>query len=129
MLKSTIALLLPLACTVTATPIVQRQDVDCAPNSSSGLKAECWEALEMDKYINDWMATNSAAAGCDTLGFAQCYLQFNGLTTLTCDDITSSTCPPPSSTVSYSSNQHFYVSSCINMNPQLIVSMFTNNKQ
>ncbi|KAG7109799.1 hypothetical protein HYQ45_017795 [Verticillium longisporum] len=108
MLKSTIALFLPLACTVTATPIVQRQDVDCAPNSSSGLKAECWEALEMDKYINDWMATNSAAAGCDTLGFAQCYLQFNGLTTLTCDDITSSTCPPPSSTVSYSSNQHFY---------------------
>ncbi|KAL2214730.1 hypothetical protein CC79DRAFT_1339578 [Sarocladium strictum] len=91
-----------------ASPLQPRQDVDCSPSSSSGLKAECWNALGMDQYITDWMAANGTAAGCDDLGFAQCYLQFNGLTTLTCDLITSSTCPPPSSTVAYFSDQHFY---------------------
>lgn len=97
-----------LASMAVASPIAQRQAVDCSPSSSSGLKAECWDALGMDTYITDWMAANGTAAGCDSLGFAQCYLQFNGLTTLTCDLITSSTCPPPSSTANYFSDQHFY---------------------
>ncbi|KAH7041504.1 uncharacterized protein B0I36DRAFT_312941 [Microdochium trichocladiopsis] len=92
-----------------ASPLVRRQNVDCAPDSPTGLKAECWESLGVDKFIQDWMAANATAADCGNLGFAQCYLQFNGLTTLTCDLITSSTCPPPSSSVEYSSNQHFYV--------------------
>ncbi|KAI6777835.1 uncharacterized protein J7T54_001385 [Emericellopsis cladophorae] len=108
MLWCTLTYLLPLFSTVAASPVGRELDVDCSPDSSSGLKPECWAALEMDKYITDWMAANGTAAGCDTLGFAQCYLQFNGLTTLTCDRITSSTCPPPSSRFTYSSNQHFY---------------------
>ncbi|KXJ94901.1 hypothetical protein Micbo1qcDRAFT_232274 [Microdochium bolleyi] len=99
-------LLLSLA---EASPLRSRQTVDCAPDSTTGLKAECWESLGVDKYIQDWMTANGTAANCASLGFAQCYLQFNGLTTLTCDLITSSTCPPPSSTVEYSSDQHFYV--------------------
>lgn len=31
----------------------------------------------METYITEWMAANGTAAGCDELGFAQCYLQFN----------------------------------------------------
>ncbi|KAK0390173.1 hypothetical protein NLU13_3745 [Sarocladium strictum] len=108
MLSFTPAGLLWLAAVASASPIVARQAVDCSPSSTSGLKAECWDALGMEQYINDWVAANGTAADCDNLGFAQCYLQFNGLTTLTCDLITSSTCPPPSSTAVYSSNQHFY---------------------
>lgn len=102
-----VSLLLSLA---DASPLARRQTVDCAPNSSTGLKAECWDSLKVDDYIQAWMKANGTAANCATLGFAQCYLQFNGLTTLTCDLITSDTCPPPSSTVAYSSDQHFYVS-------------------
>jgi len=102
-----ISLLLSLA---DASPLAQRQTVDCSPNSSSGLKAECWKSLNVDQYIQDWMKANGTAADCANLGFAQCYLQFNGLTTTTCDLITSDTCPPPSSTDVYSSDQHFYVS-------------------
>ncbi|EKJ75351.1 hypothetical protein NXS19_010794 [Fusarium pseudograminearum] len=85
-------------------------DVDCAPNSSTGLKAECWKALDMDKYIKDWVAANGTAANCEELGFAQCYLQANGFTGLTCNLITSDTCPPfnTKSVEKYESNQQFY---------------------
>jgi hypothetical protein len=31
----------------------------------------------MNKYITDWVAENGTKADCATLGFAQCYLQFN----------------------------------------------------
>jgi hypothetical protein len=34
-------------------------------------------AVEMDKYITEWMAANGTKANCDQLGFAQCFLQFN----------------------------------------------------
>ncbi|KAJ1336146.1 hypothetical protein MN608_02894 [Microdochium nivale] len=101
--------LLSLLSLADASPLRKRQDVDCSPSSSSGLKAECWESLGVDKFIQDWVAANGTAADCANLGFAQCYLQFNGLTTLTCDLVTSDTCPPPSSTATYSSDQHFYV--------------------
>ncbi|KAH6893219.1 hypothetical protein B0T10DRAFT_592168 [Thelonectria olida] len=102
---------LPLA--VSAGPILARADnttVDCAPNSSSGLKAECWAALGMDKYITEWMAANGTKANCDQLGFAQCFLQFNGYTGLTCNLITSDTCSPfqTNSPEKYYSNQQFY---------------------
>ena len=34
-------------------------------------------AVDMEKYINDWVTENGTKANCDELGFAQCYLQFN----------------------------------------------------
>ncbi|KAH7183245.1 uncharacterized protein B0J16DRAFT_373747 [Fusarium flagelliforme] len=103
---------------VSAVPLVERQDpapapapdVDCAPNSATGLKAECWKALDMNKYITDWVAENGTKANCEELGFAQCYLQFNGFTGLTCNLITSDTCPPfnTKTVEKYDSNQQFY---------------------
>ncbi|KAL4727881.1 hypothetical protein ACLX1H_004576 [Fusarium chlamydosporum] len=95
---------------VSAIPLSERQDVDCSPASSSGLKAECWKALDMNKYITDWVAENGTKANCEELGFAQCYLQFNGFTGLTCNLITSDTCPPFSTknVEKYESNQQFY---------------------
>ncbi|KAH7305196.1 hypothetical protein B0I35DRAFT_454380 [Stachybotrys elegans] len=105
----------PLIASVFAAPstkpgLDRRQDVDCAPNSSTGLKAECWAALDMNTFITDWVATNCAAADCANLGFAQAFLQFNGFTGLTCDLITSSTCPPfaTNNPDEYESQQHFY---------------------
>ncbi|KAH6954230.1 hypothetical protein FAVG1_02297 [Fusarium avenaceum] len=93
-----------------AAPLPITSDVDCSPSSATGLKAECWKALDMNKYITDWVAENGTKAECDTLGFAQCYLQFNGFTGLTCNLITSDTCPPFSTknVEKYDSNQQFY---------------------
>lgn len=74
----------------------KRQDtttttLDCSSNSKTGIQAACWTQLDVPGYIDAWIAENGTAAGCDTLGFAQCYLQYNGYTGLTCDDITSNT--------------------------------------
>ncbi|KPM41280.1 hypothetical protein AK830_g5311 [Neonectria ditissima] len=106
-----VAASLPLA--VSAGPIATlqaRQDVDCSPSSSSGLKSDCWAALDMDKYITEWVAANGTEANCEALGFAQCFLQFNGFTGLTCNLITSDTCTPfqTNSPEKYYSNQQFY---------------------
>lgn len=46
---------LPLA--VSAGPITKavtaRQDVDCSPSSSTGLKAECWAARSLNSHMMD----------------------------------------------------------------------------
>ncbi|KAF7548410.1 hypothetical protein G7Z17_g7072 [Cylindrodendrum hubeiense] len=103
---------LPLA--VSAGPITKalaaRQDVDCSPSSSTGLKSECWVSLDMNTYITEWVAANGTDANCEALGFAQCFLQFNGFTGLTCNLITSDTCTPfqTDSPEKYYSNQQFY---------------------
>ncbi|RKK95494.1 hypothetical protein BFJ68_g14780 [Fusarium oxysporum] len=89
---ATVLLSLSFSTVVSAIPLVERQDngtapepapadpgVDCSPSSSTGLKPECWKALDMEKYINDWVTENGTKANCDELGFAQCYLQFNAL--------------------------------------------------
>ncbi|KAF5021883.1 hypothetical protein F66182_6074 [Fusarium sp. NRRL 66182] len=114
-LFSSVLLSLCVSSLASALPsVAKRQEpapnVDCSPSSSSGLKAECWKALDMEKYINDWMAANGTEANCGELGFAQCYLQFNGHTGLTCNLITSDTCPPFNTrdTSKYYSNQQFY---------------------
>jgi hypothetical protein len=113
---------LSVSTVVSAVPLIERQDngtapepapapdVDCAPDSATGLKAECWKALDMDKYITDWVAENGDQANCAELGFAQCYLQANGFTGLTCNLITSDTCPPfnTKSVEKYESEQQFY---------------------
>ncbi|RGP68588.1 hypothetical protein FSPOR_5225 [Fusarium sporotrichioides] len=113
---------LSISTVVSAVPLIARQDngtapepapapdVDCAPDSATGLKAECWKALDMDKYITDWVAENGDQANCAELGFAQCYLQANGFTGLTCNLITSDTCPPfnTKSVEKYESEQQFY---------------------
>ncbi|SCN92222.1 uncharacterized protein FFB20_12062 [Fusarium fujikuroi] len=122
-LFATALLSLSFSTVVSAIPLVERQDngtapepapadpgVDCSPSSSTGLKPECWKALDMEKYINDWVTENGTKANCDELGFAQCYLQFNGFTGLTCNLITSDTCPPfnTKDVSKYDSNQQFY---------------------
>ncbi|KAM0543615.1 hypothetical protein ACHAPJ_012202 [Fusarium lateritium] len=115
LLSSTILLSLSFSSLVSAFPPLAKRnetvpDVDCSPSSPTGLKAECWKALEMDKYITEWIAANGTKANCEELGFAQCYLQFNGYTGLTCNLITSDTCPPfnTKDTEKYYSNQQFY---------------------
>ncbi|KAM0329025.1 hypothetical protein ACHAPQ_006888 [Fusarium lateritium] len=118
-LFKSLLLSIPISSLVAAVPLVERADtdpapatgdVDCSPSSSTGLKAECWKALDMNKYITDWVAENGTKANCAELGFAQCYLQFNGFTGLTCNLITSDTCPPFSTknVEKYESNQQFY---------------------
>ncbi|KAG5743558.1 hypothetical protein H9Q72_013186 [Fusarium xylarioides] len=116
-LFATALLSLSFSTVVSAIPLVERQDngtadpgVDCSPSSSTGLKPECWKALDMEKYINDWVTENGTKANCDELGFAQCYLQFNGFTGLTCNLITSDTCPPfnTKDVSKYDSDQQFY---------------------
>ncbi|KAB2577220.1 hypothetical protein BFW01_g8574 [Lasiodiplodia theobromae] len=114
MMLKTLSLVTPLCLTALAFPTLEpRQnstDVDCAPNSRSGLKAECWEALNIEQYINDWIKANGTEAKCDEVGFAQCFLQANGFSGLTCDLITSNTCPPfdTDANAKYESNQQFY---------------------
>ncbi|EOD47881.1 hypothetical protein UCRNP2_5374 [Neofusicoccum parvum UCRNP2] len=115
-MRSSLFYVAPLCLTAAAYPALEiRQnstgtDVDCAPNSRSGLKAECWEALNLEQYINDWVAANGTEAKCDDVGFAQCFLQFHGYSGLTCDLITSNTCPPfdTDANAKYDSNQQFY---------------------
>ncbi|KAL2070357.1 hypothetical protein VTL71DRAFT_13383 [Oculimacula yallundae] len=84
--------------------------VDCSPSSKTGLKPECWKQLNVETFINDWIKANGTDANCGQLGFAQCFLQFNGFTGLTCDLITSNTCPPFPTTDNskYYSEQQFY---------------------
>ncbi|KAJ0160967.1 hypothetical protein CTA2_7002 [Colletotrichum tanaceti] len=65
---------------------------DCSPSSSTGLRGQCWAQLDVSKYIRDWLAENATKADCDTLGFAQCYLEFNGYGGRTCDTLTRDTC-------------------------------------
>lgn len=113
---SLLALGLALTTSVTrASPIVARQDTTTltADNCTSDkeIQPQCWIDLDVPGYIKDWEAANGTAADCDSLGFAQCFLFAHGYTGLTCDDITSNTCPPfatidPSA---YSSPQEFYV--------------------
>ncbi|KAF4451534.1 hypothetical protein F53441_5491 [Fusarium austroafricanum] len=124
-LFATALLSLSFSSVVSAGPLLKRQDnetapepapveadpgADCSPSSASGLKPECWKALNMEKYINDWVTENGTKANCDELGFAQCFLQFNGFTGLTCNLITSDTCPPfnTKDASKYESNQQFY---------------------
>ncbi|KAN0070969.1 hypothetical protein V8E54_011134 [Elaphomyces granulatus] len=83
--------------------------IDCSPNSTNGLMADCWSLLNMSQYIESWMNANGSSADCDSLGFAQCFLQWNGYTGLTCNLITSDTCPPfDTENTIYSSDQEFY---------------------
>lgn len=121
MRQSLVLSTLALAPTASAGPLMTRflpfwrrqtttASLDCTSNSPTGIQAQCYIDLDIPSYINAWVAANGSAAGCDVLGFAQCYLQFNGYTGLTCDDITSNTCPPfPTADPSdYDSPQQFY---------------------
>lgn len=102
-----------LATAASAFPldISIRQDLDCSPSSTSGLHPECWAQLNVTGYINDWLAANGTAAGCDTLGFAQCFLQANGYGGRTCNLLTRGTCDAFETTgtaAAYESPQQFY---------------------
>ncbi|KAK1982486.1 hypothetical protein LZ30DRAFT_567560, partial [Colletotrichum cereale] len=85
--------------------------VDCSPSSSTGLKSECWAQLNVSDYITKWLAENGTKADCDTLGFAQCFLAFNGYGGRTCDALTRDTCEgfeTAGSEATYYSPQQFY---------------------
>ncbi|GKT50801.1 uncharacterized protein ColSpa_10982 [Colletotrichum spaethianum] len=85
--------------------------LDCSPSSSTGLKPECWNQLNVSDYITNWLAENGTKADCDTLGFAQCFLVFNGYGGRTCDALTRDTCEgfeTIGSDATYYSPQQFY---------------------
>ncbi|KAK1969983.1 hypothetical protein LY78DRAFT_722342 [Colletotrichum sublineola] len=85
--------------------------LDCSPSSSTGLKSECWTQLNVSNYITKWLAENGTKADCDTLGFAQCFLMFNGYGGRTCDTLSRDTCEgfeTVGSDTAYYSPQQFY---------------------
>ncbi|KAK1585796.1 uncharacterized protein LY79DRAFT_518078 [Colletotrichum navitas] len=85
--------------------------IDCSPSSSTGLKSECWKQLNVSDYITKWLAENGTKADCDNLGFAQCFLAFNGYGGRTCDTLTRDTCEgfeTVGSAATYYSPQQFY---------------------
>ncbi|KAK0369637.1 hypothetical protein CPAR01_08061 [Colletotrichum paranaense] len=84
---------------------------DCSPGSETGLKPECWAQLNVSDYITKWLAENGTKADCDNLGFAQCFLAFNGYGGRTCDTLTRDTCAAFETAgvdAAYSSPQQFY---------------------
>ncbi|OHF01706.1 hypothetical protein CORC01_02897 [Colletotrichum orchidophilum] len=84
---------------------------DCSPGSATGLKPECWAQLNVSDYITKWLAENGTKADCASLGFAQCYLAFNGYGGRTCDTLTRDTCAAFETAGvdgAYSSPQQFY---------------------
>ncbi|KAK2760525.1 hypothetical protein CKAH01_16485 [Colletotrichum kahawae] len=91
--------------------LVTRQTLDCSPDSETGLKPECWAQLNVTDYITKWIAENGTKADCDNLGFAQCYLAFNGYGGRTCDTLTRDTCgafETAGVAANYYSPQQFY---------------------
>ncbi|KAF8540305.1 hypothetical protein BDD12DRAFT_880676 [Trichophaea hybrida] len=67
----------------------------------------CWATLGMEDWINNWWAENNTK--CGSLGFAQCFLQYNHYAGLTCDVINTDTCGPPDSGKAWwDSPQQFY---------------------
>ncbi|GJC81558.1 hypothetical protein ColLi_04396 [Colletotrichum liriopes] len=87
------------------------REFDCSPSSSTGLKAECWTQLNVSDYITKWLAENGTKADCNNLGFAQCFLAFNGYGGRTCDTLTRDTCEgfeTIGSDATYQSPQQFY---------------------
>ncbi|KAL0936921.1 uncharacterized protein CTRU02_209137 [Colletotrichum truncatum] len=108
-------LFLGLVYTAVAAPVVNESLAlpldDCSPSSPTGLKPECWARLNVSDYITKWLAENGTKANCDTLGFAQCFLTFNGYGGRTCDKLTRDTCDAfetAGSFANYSSPQEFY---------------------
>ncbi|KAI8163565.1 hypothetical protein K4K49_012997 [Colletotrichum sp. SAR 10_70] len=91
--------------------LVTRQTLDCSPDSETGLKPECWAQLNVTDYITKWIAENGTKADCDNLGFAQCFLAFNGYGGRTCDTLTRDTCgafETAGVAANYYSPQQFY---------------------
>ncbi|KAI3391917.1 hypothetical protein diail_6619 [Diaporthe ilicicola] len=87
------------------------QNLDCTPSSTAGLQPDCWAQLGVSQYIKDWLEANGTAADCDNLGFAQCYLQYNGYSGRTCNLLTRGTCDSFETTgpeAAYYSSQQFY---------------------
>ncbi|KAK1997192.1 hypothetical protein LX36DRAFT_701135 [Colletotrichum falcatum] len=84
--------------------------LDCSSSSPTGLKPECWAQLNVSAYITNWLAENGTKADCDTLGFAQCFLVFNGYGGRTCDTFTRDTCDgfETADSDDYYSPQQFY---------------------
>ncbi|TQN70510.1 hypothetical protein CSHISOI_04971 [Colletotrichum shisoi] len=108
-------LLMGLMCTAaiasSSKPLVAVREIDCSPSSSTGLKPECWTQLDVSGYITNWLADNGTKADCDNLGFAQCFLAFNGYGGRTCDTFSRDTCggfETMGSKATYSSPQQFY---------------------
>ncbi|RDW56640.1 hypothetical protein BP5796_13105 [Coleophoma crateriformis] len=89
--------------------LVRKATLDCSPSSTAGIQPECWAQLNVTNYINEWMVANSTAANCDTLGFAQCFLEFNGFGGRTCNLLTRGTCDAfETISATYYSPQQFY---------------------
>ena len=65
-------------------------------NPSHGLDSICWQTLNLTGYVNDWWAANGA--GCDELGFGQCFLDAMGLASMSCSEVNINSCPAPSAT-------------------------------
>ncbi|KAK2060545.1 hypothetical protein LY76DRAFT_675993 [Colletotrichum caudatum] len=104
-----IALLCSTALASTPQGSLVARELDCSPSSSTGLKAGCWAQLNVSDYITKWLAENGTKADCDTLGFAQCFLVFNGYGGRTCNTLTRDTCEGFETTgATYYSPQQFY---------------------
>ncbi|KAK2043631.1 hypothetical protein LZ31DRAFT_542480 [Colletotrichum somersetense] len=104
-----IALLCSTALASTPEGSLVARELDCSPSSSTGLKSECWTQLNVSDYITKWLAENGTKADCDTLGFAQCFLAFNGYGGRTCNTLTRDTCEGFETVgVTYYSPQQFY---------------------
>ncbi|KAJ0118423.1 hypothetical protein J7T55_009206 [Diaporthe amygdali] len=91
--------------------LAQSSTLDCTPSSTSGLQPDCWAQLKVSEYIKDWLDANGTAADCDNLGFAQCFLQYNGYSGRTCNLLSRGTCDSFETTGSeatYYSSQQFY---------------------
>ncbi|TDZ54019.1 hypothetical protein CTRI78_v006597 [Colletotrichum trifolii] len=86
-------------------------ELDCSPSSPDGLQPECWKHLNVSDYITKWLAANGTKADCDTLGFAQCFLAFNGYGGRTCNTLSRETCDAfetVGNAAAYTSPQQFY---------------------
>ncbi|GKT66183.1 hypothetical protein ColTof4_03073 [Colletotrichum tofieldiae] len=108
-------LLIALLCTAvfvsSSEGSLVSREFDCSPSSSTGLKPECWTQLNVSDYITKWLAENGTKADCNNLGFAQCFLAFNGYGGRTCDTLTRDTCEgfeTIGSDATYQSPQQFY---------------------
>lgn len=107
-MTATRSFLLSLLASVT---FAQTTTLDCSPSSTAGLQPDCWAQLNVSTYINDWLAANGTAADCENLGFAQCFLQYNGYGGRTCNLLSRGTCDSFETTgaeAAYASPQQFY---------------------
>ena len=88
-----IILLLLLAAVARVSALATLED--CKAFVGNETSQECWNTLNMKKYISDWYRTHSASCIAKGQTFSRCFMLSINMGSVDCSDITYASCPPP----------------------------------